>query len=266
MNKLLNIFNTAYTTENVPSDWQKGVISPLFKKGEKTSCHNYRGITLLSHAEKIYTRILEKRLKRCVGGILDDSQYGFRPGRGTTDTIFVVKMILKKSWEWGADKYALFIDLEKAFDRVDRENLWQVLRDPHYNMPTKLLRVIKSIYAESKSNVTTQGIESNLFEIKSVVRQEDVLFPLLFIIFMHKCLRDIRTGINNEETVMYADDVVVFADSVDDIRNVANRWWLGMKSNGMKVNTKKGKTEFLVVSRSPQQHDIYMDQNKINQT
>ena len=65
---------------------------------------------------------------------------------------------------------------------------------------------------------------------------------------------------------MNADDVVVFADTVDDVRNVANRWSLGMKANGMKVNTKKGKTEFLVVSRSPQQHDIYMDQNKINQT
>ena len=60
-----------------------------------------------------------------------------------------------KSWEWGADKYALFIDLEKAFDRVDRENLRQVLRGKHYNVPTKLLRVIKSIYAESKRKVTT---------------------------------------------------------------------------------------------------------------
>ena len=166
----------------------------------------------------------------------------------------------------GVDKYALFFDLEKAFDRVDRGNLWQVLQDLHYNIPTKLLRVIKSIYAESKSKVTTQGIESDWFEIKSGVRQGDVLSPLLFIIFIDKCLRDISTGINNEETVVYADDVVVFADSVDDIRNVANRWWLGIKSNGMKVNTKKGKTEFLVVSRSPQQHDIYMDQNKINQT
>ena len=92
-----------------------------------------------------------------------------------------------------------------------------MLRDPHYNIPTKLLRVIKSFYSESKSKVTTQGIESDWFEIKSGIRQGDVLSPLLFIIFMDKCLRDIRTGINNEETVMYADGVVVFADSVDDI-------------------------------------------------
>ena len=141
-----------------------------------------------------------------------------------------------------------------------------MLPDPYYNIPTKLLRVIKSIYAESKSKVTTQGIESDWFEITSGFRQGDVLSPLLFFKFMDKCLRDIRTGINNEETVMYADDVVVFADMVDDIRNVANRWSLGMKANGMKVNTKKGKTEFLLVSKSPQQHDIYIDQNKINQT
>ena len=114
--------------------------------------------------------------------------------------------------------------------------------------------------------MTTQGIESDWFEIKSGVRQRDVLSPLLFIIFMDKCLRDIKMGITNEETVMYADDVVVFADSVDDTRNVTNRWWLGIKSNGMKVNPKKGKTEFLVVSRFPQQHNIYMDHNKINQT
>ena len=69
---------------------------------------------------------------------------------------------------------------------------------------------------------------------------------------MDKCLRDIIAGINTAETVMHADDVVVFTDSVDDIRNVTNRWSLGIKSNGMKVNPKKGKTEFLVVSMSPQ--------------
>ena len=62
-NKLLKIFNAAYKAELVPSDWQKGVISPILKKGEKTVCNNHRGITLLSHAGKIYTRILEMTLR-----------------------------------------------------------------------------------------------------------------------------------------------------------------------------------------------------------
>ena len=91
----------------------------------------------------------------------------------------------------------------------------------HYNIPTKLLRVIKSTHAESKSKVTTQGIESDWFEINSRVRQGDVLFPLLFIIFKEKCLRAIRTGVTNEKTVMYADDVVVCADSVDDRKEMS---------------------------------------------
>ena len=97
-NKLLKIFNAAYKAEIVPLDWQKGVISPILKKGEKTVCDNHRGITLLSHAGKIYTRILEMRLRDCVEDILDDCQFGFRPERSTTDAVFTVKMMLEKCW------------------------------------------------------------------------------------------------------------------------------------------------------------------------
>ena len=100
-------------------------------------CDNYRGTTLLSHSGKAYTRILEKRLRACVESLLNDSQFGFRPGRGTADAIFVLQMLLEKNWEWGIDKYALFIELEKAFDRVDREHLWQILQEQYYNLPTK---------------------------------------------------------------------------------------------------------------------------------
>ena len=103
---VLKICSSAYDTETVPSDWKKGVIlvNPLLKKGEKTLCDNYRGITLLTHCVKIYSRIFERRLRSCVEDVLDDSQYCFRPNRGTTDAIFIVKMMLEKSWEWGIDK------------------------------------------------------------------------------------------------------------------------------------------------------------------
>ena len=167
MQQLLRIINAAYVSEAVPVDWQRGVISPLFKKGEKTVCDNYRGVTLLSHAGKIYSMILERRLRVRVEDVLNDAQYGFRPGRGTTDAIFIVKMILEKSWEWGIDKFALFIDLEKAFDRIDRNGLWQILCDPHYNIPKKLIRVIRSMYSQCSSKIMTQGIESENFDIKS---------------------------------------------------------------------------------------------------
>ena len=69
---------------------------------------------MLSHAGKIYTRIVETKLRECVEGVLDPSQYGFTPGRSTINAVFIVKMLLEKSWEWGIHQYALFVDLEKA--------------------------------------------------------------------------------------------------------------------------------------------------------
>ena len=250
----------------VPTDWQKGVISPILKKGDKTVCDNHRGITLLSHAGKIYTRIVEARLRQCVESVLDDSQYGFRPGRSTTDAVFTIKMILEKSWEWGIDQYALFIDLEKAFDKVNRNHLWRILQEDQYNIPTKLIRVIRSIYSECVSKVRTQNIESEAFNIDSGVRQGDVLSPLLFIIFMNRCKRDVMIELNGEETLLYADDVVVMASSSTNVQEAATRWRQGMSRNGMMINTKKGKTEIVIISRNrAQQCDIYMGENKLNQ-
>ena len=88
------------------------------------------------------------RLRDCVEDILDDCQFGFRPGRNTTDAVFIVKMMLEKCWERGVEKYVLFIDLQKAFDRVKRSLLWKILQEDHYNVLAKLVRVIRSIYPQ----------------------------------------------------------------------------------------------------------------------
>ena len=122
------------------------MISPILKKGEETVCNICRGRTLLSHAGKIFTRILEMRLRDCVGDILDGCQFGFRPGRSTTNALVTVKMMLEKCWEWYMDKYSLFIDLQKTFDRVNRRLLCIILQENHYNVPAKLVRVILSIF------------------------------------------------------------------------------------------------------------------------
>jgi len=88
---------------------------------------------------------------------------------------------------------------------------------------------------------------------------------LLFIIFMDRCIRDVTIGQNGEETVMYADDVVVVANSLTNIQEVASRWWRGMSQNGMKINTRKGKTEIVHISRHTMQCEVYMGGNKLNQ-
>ena len=122
------------------------------------------------------------------------------------------------------------------------------------------------MYAQCSSKVKTQGIESDHFRIGSGVRQGDVLSPLLFIIYMDKCVRDIGVGYFGEETLIYADDVVVLADTVEDLQDIASRWLDGLSRNGMKINTRKGKTEVVVISKNPTQCEIYMEGDKLYQS
>ena len=148
---------------------------------------------------------------------------------------------MEKSWEWNKDKFALFIDLEKAFDRVKRYTLWKVLKEERHTIPPKLIRVIKNMYSQSWSRVLCRDLESNWLEIETGVRQGDALSPLLFISFMDSCARDLGVAESSVETLMYADDGAVIAKSIEEIQSVANSWYEGTKQNGMKINTRIGK-------------------------
>ena len=95
MEWMTRVFNVAWNHGRVPTDWGKAVVCPIYKKGDKTVCGNYRGISLLSHTGKICERILENRLRNIEEQHLGEWQHGFRPGRGTTDLVFVMKILLE---------------------------------------------------------------------------------------------------------------------------------------------------------------------------
>ena len=84
------------------------------------------GVKLLDHVMKVFERVLEERLRRKVS--IDDMQFGFRPGRGTTDAIFIIRQVQEKFLAKNKELWIAFVDLEKAFDRVPREVLWWALR------------------------------------------------------------------------------------------------------------------------------------------
>ena len=133
-------------------------------------------------------------------------------------------MILEKSWEWGKDKFALFIDMEKAFDRVNGEASRETISDEYYSITPKLVRIIKNMYLKNNCKVRNPGSESGWFEIMTGVKQGDVISPLLFILFVDKCMRTIGVGRYQEETMAYADDVAVVADSITDLEEILNQW------------------------------------------
>ena len=141
----------------VSEDWRSAVTVPLHKgKGERTECKNYRGISSLSVVRKIYTGILVNRVRRMTGDLIDDEQGALRAGSGCVDEIFTPEQIGEKAREKERRVYVGFIDLEKAYDTVNREALWQVLR--MYEVGGKRLRGI-SIYIDSSTCVRVKGVK-----------------------------------------------------------------------------------------------------------
>ncbi len=124
-------------------DWKKAIIVPLYKgKGSRSVCSSYRGISLLSVPGKVYGRILTERLMEIAEGKVSEEQGDFRKGRGCVDQIFAMKRLVEEYL--GKDKklYVAFMDLEKAYNRVNREALWSVLRI--YDVGRQLLKGIQA--------------------------------------------------------------------------------------------------------------------------
>ncbi|KAI3351376.1 hypothetical protein L3Q82_005909 [Scortum barcoo] len=118
---LTRLCNIAWRLGTVPLEWQTGVVVvPLFKKGDRRVCSNYRGITLLSLPGKVYARVLERRIRPIVDPRIQEEQCGFRPGRGTVDQLYTLRRVLEGLWEFAQPVHMCFVDLEKAFDRVPR--------------------------------------------------------------------------------------------------------------------------------------------------
>ena len=85
---LHKLCNQIWRNETFPTDWGRAIITPIFKKKDKLDCGNYRGISLLSHAGKIFALILQRRIIKKTEEILSETQAGFRPGRSTVDQLF----------------------------------------------------------------------------------------------------------------------------------------------------------------------------------
>ena len=180
---LTRVCQVAWKFGKTPRDWQTGVITPIFKKGDLKQCTNYRRISLLSLPGKVYAKCLERKCREIVESKLEDRQCGFRPGRSTMDQIFTLKRIFEKSWGYGKDLFACFVDLEKAYDRVPRDKLCKVLRE--YGVNGQLLRGIRSFYCRPEIYVRVNGKQSKSFHVGVGLRQGCVLSSLLFSVYMN---------------------------------------------------------------------------------
>ena len=108
---LLELMEEVWRTGVVPQDWKDAELVPLYKKGDRMKCDNYRGVSLLSVPEKVLSLILLERLKKIIEPQLQEA--GFREGRGTTDQIWAVRQLVEKSLEHHSELCLCFIDFSK---------------------------------------------------------------------------------------------------------------------------------------------------------
>jgi len=128
--KLTKLFQSIWEKGTVPQQFKDASIVHIYKrKGNRQSCDNHRGISLLSIAGKILACVLLNRLLHHLeqSHLLPESQCGFRAQRGTVDMIFAARQLQEKCREQNRDLYMTFIDLTKAFDTVSRDGLWRSL-------------------------------------------------------------------------------------------------------------------------------------------
>ena len=113
----------------VATGLERSVFIPIPKKGNAKECSNYHTIVLISNASKVMRKILQARLQQYVNRELPDVQAGVRKGRGTRDQIANIRWIMEKAKEFQKNIYFCFIDYAKAFDYVDHNKLWKILKE-----------------------------------------------------------------------------------------------------------------------------------------
>ena len=157
----------------------------------------------MSHVGKVLLKVVARRLSAyCEAkGLLPEKQCGFRPDRSTTDMIFVVRRLQEVGRKAGVSLFMCFIDLQKAYDTVDRTVLWQVLT--RTGVPPQMIAVIRQFHNRVRACVRPDdGVCSDWFEVEQELRQGCVLSPLLFNIFFAAALNVILQRFGEEPAIL----------------------------------------------------------------
>lgn len=243
------LYNNLYDNGSFPENWSTSIISPILKKGNINDPSNYRGISLLPILSKIFTDILNRRFERWCNAhsVLGEEQGGFRSGYSTIDNIFSLSTLINKYLQKPHGRfYALFVDFEKAFDRINRQALFNKLCSS--NVSSKFLIMIKSIYQDVKARVKSPCGITDSFDCPYGVRQGCTLSPLLFSLFIND-LNDyvsegchgITLNLRRLFTLLYADDLVLFAETRIELQRMINRLKSYCDCWNLKINLQKTK-------------------------
>ena len=213
---MTKLINTIYETGEWPKDFTEVTMIALKKKPQATKCSDHRTISLIAHTAKIVAKIPRKGIEKRIEYVLGEDKFGFRRGKGTTDAIGMLRIILERTLDIDDELNVCFIDWQKAFDRVNGTKLMQIIKEAGIDWRER--RLISNLYMAQSVRVRLNRGETRSVKIGRGVRQRCCLSPILFNLYSEYLTKEALEGLGEFKiggqiihTVKYADDLVLLA-------------------------------------------------------
>ena len=209
----------------------------------------------MSHTMKVWERNIEASLWNKVE--ISKQQYGFMPGTGSTDAMFSLRMLMEKYREGQRELHCVFVDLERAYDRVMREELWYCMRK--LGIVEKYVQLVQDMYEGSKTAVRCAVRTSENFWIKVGLHQGSALSPFLFAVIMDRLTNEVRR--EPPWTMLFADDIVICEETRKEVERRLESWRYALERRGMKVS--RSKTKYLCINGVNDDKTVKMEDTKV---
>jgi len=218
--RIHNLIKLIWTQHKIPEERSMGIIQPIYKKGDKLECSNYRAITLLNITYKVLSGILYNRLAEYAEEILGEYHCGFRANRSTID-IFAIRQTQEKAYECNIHLHNLYIDCKQAFDSVNRGRMLNDLMI--LGIPQKLVQIISVTTAGSKATVRVDNQYTPAFPTTNGVRQGNALSSVLFDLVLEAIFQKMNItgyiGAKSTQIFAYADDVAIVSRNKNALKD-----------------------------------------------
>jgi hypothetical protein len=240
---LAKLFNQIITSGHIPADFGHGIIIPLPKSesvGGRHKLDSFRGITLSPMISKIFEHCIMELLHDYLYS--DDHQFGFKPKTGCSHAIYTVRLVVDYFLQNDSTINLCFIDVSKAFDRVNHSVLFMKLMKRR--VPVAFITILRNWYDNLDARVRWNDVMSHTFKVCAGVRQGGILSPVLFLVYVNDMLIKLaKRGCNIGRLLvgafMYADDLVLLSPSVYELQQMITTCESELLLLDLKINAAK---------------------------
>ena len=246
---LLTVFKDLERLPRLPASFRVGIVTLLYKKGDRTDIRNWRPVTLLNFDSKLFSKVLALRMSRVLEGVIHPDQTCAVPGRKITDSLVLIRDTICYARDRKVPLIVLNLDFEKAFDRVSHQYLFRVLRKVGF--PDRIIAWVGLLYRDITSKILVNGHLTNAVNIRSGVLQGSPLSALLYVLCVEPLAQMLRRDARIRgvtipggwgtvtKCVLYMDDVNVLCTDLLSVSRTLDLTDLYGRASGSRLNRDK---------------------------